>query len=89
MFEVGDVLKADMNAAEEAFEGAKGTNVYDKMMELARTKRLKVVSVTVNSYTLRHLDEDPPRDSTHDANETHSYFVKDEELTKQHKESDE
>lgn len=77
-FKVGDVLKTRMDIAEDVYEGCKGTTVYDKMMELARTKRFEVIADNGTQYVLRHLGTDPLVELPYDRDEVHSYMEKDE-----------
>lgn len=81
MFKIGDVIKARMDVAESAYEGCKGTTVYDQMMHLAQTKRYEVLNVMQGQYMLRHLDTDPLVELAHDKGEVHAYFELDEQLT--------
>ncbi len=77
-FKVGDILKAKMDVAESVYEGCRGTIVYEKMMELARTKRFEVIAAAGTSYALRHLGTDPLVETQHDKQEVHDYFTLDE-----------
>lgn len=79
MFNVGDVLKARMDVAEDQYEGCRGTTVYNKMMELAKTKRFKIMGVTQTHYVVRHLGTDPLVERPEDKNEVHTLFELDNE----------
>lgn len=89
MFEVGDILRAKMDIAEQVYEGCKGTSVYKKMMYLAETKRYEVIGVVGSAYVLRHLKTDPLVEAQHDKNEVHTYFELDKELTNNNKQEEE
>lgn len=79
MFKIGDVLKARMDVAEDQYEGCKGTTVYNQMMELARTKRFKVVGINATQYVIRHLGTDPLVEAPAEINDVNSMFMVDEE----------
>jgi hypothetical protein len=55
MFKVGDILKANIDKAEEQFGGARGTTVYTTMIELAKMHRFEVLGVDQFTYKLKRL----------------------------------
>jgi len=77
MFKIGDILKTNMDVAEQQYEGCKGTTVYESMMELANTKRFEIIGDNGSQYVVRHLDTDPIVETYSDKNEIHSLFLKD------------
>lgn len=72
MFKVGDIIKAKMDVAEDQYAGCKGTIVYDKMMELALTKRFKIVGETKTHYEVLHVGENVQ--NSHPRTEVHELF---------------
>ena len=72
MFKKGNLLKVNLQVAEDHYSGAKGTTVYDTMMEQARNYTFKVLEVTPSGYKL----ERKPDGELLDANleEAHQYF---------------
>ena len=75
MFNIGDILKARMDVAETQYGGFKETNrpVYNKMMELAFTKRFEVVGKSPVEYQILHVGENVQ--NAHPLNEVHENMV--------------
>jgi hypothetical protein len=73
MFKVGDILKANMNEAEEQYQGCKGTTVYNTLIKRAENYRFEVIGVTPGDYTLRRLSDG--KENVWSKNQVHSDLV--------------